>query len=80
MKNLNSGGTKSGKQIKTMELWSKKERQYLAGISVLSDKEVEWVAQKNIHTIDGWYYQFTDVKGMKFNWIIKLWAKLNNLL
>lgn len=71
---------RKNKEIETMELWSKTPMQKLGGLSIFSDKKVEWVAQKSFMFEGDWYAHFTNVKGMRFNWLIKLWARLNGLV
>ena len=45
----------------------------------VNGKRVDWVMMKHKYVGPEWYQVFCNIEGMKFNWIIRLWSKINGL-
>lgn len=69
------------KKIEIVESWTKTKQPFSSIVisGKMGGKPVEWVMQKKTFVGPEWYQVFSNIKGMKFNWIIKIWCKLNNL-
>jgi hypothetical protein len=74
---------KKDKTIETVDYWGKSHWENIAGISMRFPKKpeepVDWVCQRKILVGSEYHQIFTNLGRMKFNWLIKLWCKLNNL-
>lgn len=69
------------KKIEYEETWNRKQpftSLYVA--SKKGDKPIDWVMMKHTYVGPEWYQVFANIKGMKFNWLIRLWSRLNGLV
>jgi len=69
------------KEIEVVDYWGKSHWETIGNISVRfpDKKKVDWVCQRKIMIGSEFYQSFVNLNDMKFNWLIKLWGKLNNL-
>ena len=69
------------KKIDIEETWNNKQPFSSLVVSQhKGDKPIEWVMMKKIFVGPEWYQVFSNIKGMKMNWLLRLWAKINNLV
>ncbi len=69
------------KTIDQVEYWGKSEWETIAGIAVKfpKNKKVDYVCMRSMRVETEFYQVFAELSDMKFNWLIKLWGKLNGI-
>jgi hypothetical protein len=72
-------GERGMKEIDVVESWSKSAFTSIHVAEKIGGKAVDWVMQNRVFVGPEWYQMFSNIKGMKFNWLIRLWCKLNKL-